>query len=207
MSLEYKPDYERHLPHIQPPGATLFVTFRLAGSLPVQVVEQLKEELSRCRTGLQTRPTEYYRELRRYFGKFDTALDKAATGPTWLKKPAVAQIVVNTLHVLDTKLYTLDTYCVMSNHVHIIFTPLPDENDQYIALQRIMHSLKRHTALEANRILGRKGQFWQDESYDHVVRDEGELNRIRQYVLNNPIKAGIVANREEWPWLYSKTGL
>ncbi|MAU00364.1 MAG: hypothetical protein CL608_24750 [Anaerolineaceae bacterium] len=62
-----------------------------------------------------------------------------------------------------------------------------------------MHSLKRYTAVEANKVLGRQGQFWQHESYDHIVRDEAELQRIRQYVLNNPVKAGLVDSAEQWP--------
>ena len=53
-------------------------------------------------------------------------------------------------------------------------------------------------------MLGRNGRFWQEESYDHIIRDEAELNRIRQYILYNPVKAGLVDNPEDWPWNYSK---
>lgn len=67
-----------------------------------------------------------------------------------------------------------------------------------------MHSLKRYTAVEANKLLGRQGQFWQHESYDHVVRDEAELNRVRDYVLKNPVKVGLVESPAEWPWSYMR---
>jgi REP element-mobilizing transposase RayT len=67
-----------------------------------------------------------------------------------------------------------------------------------------MHSLKRRTATESNRVLQRRGQFWHRESYDHIVRDEKELNRIRNYVLNNPVKAGLVERWQDWPWTYCK---
>lgn len=63
-----------------------------------------------------------------------------------------------------------------------------------------MHTLKRHTARQCNRLLGRHGAFWQDESYDHCVRDDGELERIFQYVEYNPVKAGLVAEPEQWPF-------
>jgi REP element-mobilizing transposase RayT len=63
--------------------------------------------------------------------------------------------------------------------------------------------LKGFTALAANRRLGRTGAFWQPESYDHVVRDSGELERIVAYVVRNPVKAGLVAAADEWPWTYS----
>jgi REP element-mobilizing transposase RayT len=67
-----------------------------------------------------------------------------------------------------------------------------------------MHSLKRHTAHEANLILGRDGTFWQHENYDHFARDEAELERIIKYVLYNPVKAGLVKEQKDWKWTYCK---
>ena len=68
----------------------------------------------------------------------------------------------------------------------------------------IMQRLKSFTARKANRILGRQGSFWQDESCDHVVRDDGELGRIVEYILQNPVKAGLVSDWQEWQWVYVK---
>jgi len=67
-----------------------------------------------------------------------------------------------------------------------------------------MSSLKGPTAREANLVLGRSGAFWQHENYDHVVRDEAELNRIVAYVLDNPVRAGLAQSCEEWKWSYSQ---
>jgi REP element-mobilizing transposase RayT len=67
-----------------------------------------------------------------------------------------------------------------------------------------MQSLKWYTAKECNKILNCTGQFWQHESYDHVVRNEEELNRIIEYILNNPVKAGLVETHEDWKWNYCK---
>ena len=61
-----------------------------------------------------------------------------------------------------------------------------------------MHSLKSYTANRANEVLGRSGQFWQHESYDHWVRDTDELCRIAEYISLNPVKAGLVTRPEEW---------
>jgi REP element-mobilizing transposase RayT len=69
-------------------------------------------------------------------------------------------------------------------------------------MSAIMHSLKLYTARESNRLLGRIGQFWQHENYDHVLRNEAELNRITRYVLNNPVMAGVVEYWEDWKWSY-----
>lgn len=71
-----------------------------------------------------------------------------------------------------------------------------------------MQSLKGYTAHEANKILNRTGQFWEEESYDHEVRNDEELDRIVKYVLNNPVKAGLVKDWREWQWswLREETG-
>lgn len=61
-----------------------------------------------------------------------------------------------------------------------------------------MHSIKRHTARQCNRLLNREGRFWQEESYDHCVRNEDELERIIYYVENNPVKAGLAASAALW---------
>ena len=81
-------------------------------------------------------------------------------------------------------------------------TPLQDTTGCYYALPRILHSLKGYTAKKANQVLGREGQFWQRESYDHIVRDRDEQLRIRRYILNNPVRAGLVDHWTEWPYSY-----
>lgn len=206
--LDYKLHYRKNLPHIQPPGAMLFVTFRLAGSLPAHVVQQLQEEAEQAEraiaahTPLEDQAEALYRERRRAFGRFDAALDRADSGPLWLSRPKIAGLVMESLHHLDGWIVELDVYCIMSNHVHVVFAPLP-AGDSYFALSRIIHSLKRHTAREGNNLLQRTGQFWQHESYDHVVRDEPELDRIRRYILNNPVKAGLVDDPQAWPYSWA----
>ncbi|HUM68690.1 MAG TPA: hypothetical protein PLK31_07580 [Chloroflexota bacterium] len=207
---DYKPEYQRNLPHIQPPGATLFVTFRLAGSIPTAVLEQLKEEAEEQEQRIRATavpvdlPYLLYQEQKRQFARWDAVLDRADSGPRWLGQPEIATIVVDSLHFLDGNVYDMDTFTVMPTHVHAVFQPLAKEDGSYHALQKILHSLKRHTAWEANKLLERDGAFWQHESYDHVVRDRREWERIVAYVLNNPVKAGLVQTWEEWPWSYLK---
>jgi len=124
----------------------------------------------------------------------DRILDCADTGPRYLARPEIAQMVTDAIRHRELRHYESHAFVVMSNHVHLLFTPLID-------VTKIMHSLKRFTALEANRILGRTGQpFWQDESFDRLVRDDNEFDRIRHYIENNPVKAGLVAAAEEFVW-------
>jgi REP element-mobilizing transposase RayT len=85
--------------------------------------------------------------------------------------------------------------------------PLEKGKDVFYSLTEILQSLKRHTARQSNLILGRSGAFWQDESYDHIVRDQAELERIIKYVLNNPVKAGLVDDWIKWKWSYCKYDL
>jgi REP element-mobilizing transposase RayT len=138
-----------------------------------------------------------------YFAQFDAALDAAVTGPRWLAEPEIARLVVEAAHHRDGKQYDLLAFCVIPNHVHMVLSV--ERND--ISLYRILQSLKRYTAREANRVLGRHGPFWQHESYDHVIRDAAELDQTIWYVLYNPVKAGLSDAWEAWPWTYCKPGL
>jgi putative transposase len=172
--------YRRHLPHWQPSATSLFVTWRLAGSLPASVVKFRQRETDPGKS----------------FLAFDRELDKGAFGPTWLKDPRVAQLVVEALELGANKLelFKLYSFVVMSNHVHVLVRPR-------VPLARIMKSIKGFTAREANKLLSRTGEsFWQDESFDHWVRNEDEFYRIVRYIENNPVKAGLVARPEDWPW-------
>jgi REP element-mobilizing transposase RayT len=91
----------------------------------------------------------------------------------------------------------------MPNHVHIVFTPIVSRTgcSTYIVTD-ILKSLKWYTALRCNKLLKHSGAFWQHESYDHVVQDEKELRRIVEYILNNPVKAGLCEKWEDWQWSY-----
>src|SRR5262249_19339107 len=90
-------------------------------------------------------------------------------------------------------------------HLHWLFRPRDEWVDGLEAdvnartpRERIMHTLKLHTALECNRLLGRQGPFWQDESYDHCVLDVDELERIIEYVEQNLVRARLVPSPENW---------
>ncbi|MDE0398298.1 MAG: hypothetical protein OXL96_10880 [Candidatus Poribacteria bacterium] len=236
-NFDYKPFYRRNLPHIQPPGATFFVTFHLAGSLPRNVLQQWKREKLRFLnlTSNADKATDEHKTFeqqakydewtRQWFRKFEKALDETQSGPVWLKDDRIAKEVADSMHYLDGKVYHLDAYCIMANHVHVVFAPLPiqssdvaqtvrlpaNENDAqtkslcYNTLSSIMQSLKGYTARRANQILGRRGPFWQHESYDHCVRNSNEWQRIIRYVLNNPVKAGLVDEWEKWRWNYYRS--
>jgi putative transposase len=210
---ERKQSYRRHLPHIQPPGAQYHVVFRLKGSLPLKSIERLRSEREEAeresrRIANEGEQGQHLSELRwGYFERFDALLDGDSPGPRWLGDPGIATIVEEALRYRDNKVYRLMASCIMPNHVHLVME-LFGRNDipTYTAmpLYRVLQSLKRHTALECNKALRRRGAFWQDESYDHVIRDRVDLDRTVRYVLENPVKAGLVQSWEQWPWTYVK---
>lgn len=162
---EHRVFYCRRLPHWQPAGATLFVTFRLANSLPRAVIAELRAEgerrdaaLSRI-SDLEERRRQAYLDERRAFGQWDKVLDAASSGPRWLSDFQVASVVSEALHYRDERAYDLLAFCIMPNHVHLVCTPLRREDGTYRALSRILQSLKRHTARQANRVLNDRVPF------------------------------------------------
>ncbi len=201
--------YRRNLPHFVPPGATFFITFRLAGSIPQHILAGLKAELEQRQAELERasdapeKVESLYLEQRRFFGKWDAVLG-AGHGPDWLRQPPVAELVAGSMRYFDGQRYELLAYCIMSNHVHLVLTPLLKTEQEYYPLAQIMHSIKGYSATQANALLGRSGAFWQHENYDHYARSGAELERIIWYVLNNPVKAGLVDDWTAWPWTYCK---
>jgi REP element-mobilizing transposase RayT len=199
--------YRRNLPHIQVPGGTYFVTFRLAGSIPVDVLAQLHAEAEQTLSELEAMPASPERterlhlEERRFFGRWDAYLDQSR-GPDWLLNSAIAKVVADAMRFYDGQRYDLLVYCIMSNHVHVVFTPRLKTAEAYTPLAQIIHTMKGYSAGRANQLLGRSGAFWLHESYDHWVRSPAELDRIVAYVVNNPVKAGLVAEWQAWPWTF-----
>ena len=197
-----------YLPHVKREGARYFVTFRLADSLPTEVLLNLQaqraeritrfyaQEAAAKQLGtapprpdeLETIERDYYRELERY-------LDRSC-GECWLRRPDIAQLVSDALRFFAGQRYQLNAWVVMPNHVHVVMWPMPNHT-----LSKIVQSWKRFTAREANKLLQRTGQtFWQPESFDHWIRNDEEHERCCSYVVNNPVKARLCPTPQDWRW-------
>jgi REP element-mobilizing transposase RayT len=136
--------------------------------------------------------------MKRLFIETDKYLDNNSNGPYWLLEDAVASIVANSLHYGHNKWYLLHCFSIMSNHVHVLLKHI----DSAPLLSKILQMHKGFTGRECNKVLNRSGQFWEIESYDHVVRNSVEFERVKNYILNNSVKAGLVKHWEDWKWNY-----
>ena len=98
-------------------------------------------------------------------------------------------------HCADTLArYKLHAFVVMPNHVHALVSP-------NVPLPDLSRTLKSFTAKRANQLLGLTGQpFWQEESYDHMVRHQREFEKIRFYIEYNPVRAGLANHPHEYRW-------
>jgi len=183
-----------NLPHWYQEGANYAVTFRLEDSLPKSVLvsyqqqkEELQNQLSSAESSNDEKSAIIFRQRldKLYSETIEDALDQEH-GSCWMKQDQISEIVANSIKHFDGDRYHLAAWTVMSNHVHLVLQPIKGHS-----LPDILHSIKRHSALEANRTLGREGTFWQKESYDHLIRDEEDFHNQVNYVRNNPTKIGI----------------
>jgi REP element-mobilizing transposase RayT len=105
----------------------------------------------------------------------------------------------------DGKSIDLHAVVVMPDHVHMIFTPLVDgETAEVYSLARITNGIKGASAHKINRALERTGRVWQAESFDHVVRSSESLDQKMQYVMENPVRRGLVAVSNDYRWLWHR---
>ncbi|MBI5725910.1 MAG: valine--tRNA ligase [Planctomycetes bacterium] len=184
-----------YLPHWTSQDAIYSVCFRLVDSLPSEIAETWRKEREEViqRAKQQNRDLTYIerKELQNLFSQRVESFLNAGAGECLLKDARIAELVQNALFHFEGQRYELIAWAIMPNHVHVVLRPLP-END----LSDILHSWKSFTAKEINKVLNRKGQFWLEEYYDHLIRDEEDFNRAVIYVRDNPAQAGL----KDWPW-------
>jgi len=166
--------------------------------LPAQVVAAWKRERAELlaeakASGGALKPAQQDRLDELFSSRVEQYLD-AGYGACWLRQPEVAAFVADAIRHFDGERHRLAAWCVMPNHVHVVVEPLGHHR-----LPEFLKSWKGFSAAQANRLLKRQGEFWQEEYYDRVVRDENDFVRCVRYVLENPLQAGLV----DWPWVWA----
>jgi 1-hydroxy-2-methyl-2-(E)-butenyl 4-diphosphate synthase len=191
------------LPHWKIDGGIYAVTFRLADSLPTEVLNRYREardlisekieilsKLDSSRSQLDD-----LLSLREELNHLETSIIEPALnqghGTCLFKNEQNAELLANALKHFDGTRYDLLAWCIMPNHVHVIHKPAKGEE-----LDKILHSWKSYTSHEINKLNGTSGSIWQKESYDHLIRDGKDFRNQIDYILNNPTKAGYT----NWLW-------
>jgi putative transposase len=200
-------EHRRNLPHIYKTGVNYSITFRLYNSIPQIELKKMKNsyeiELKKLSDkNLNSSVFEMQKnELQKeYFESYDTALHNNKINQH-LKNKEIAGLVCGAMKYYHEKEYYIDCFCVMPNHVHFVFYYFDEAKK---SISQVMQSIKGYTAREANKLLGKKGTFWQSESFDHIIRTEIELKNTINYVIMNPVNAGLVQKWEDWPHMYHR---
>jgi REP element-mobilizing transposase RayT len=103
--------------------------------------------------------------------------------------------------------FRLHAAVVMPEHVHLLLTPMRDADGEVCWLADILKGIKGASAHDVNCILGTCGPVWQEESFDHVIRSEGEFEAKVEYIEQNPVRRGLVRSPEEYRWLWVEEGM
>jgi len=199
------------VPLYHPGPATCFATFRLAGSLPAHIERDLLENQHACREilarlagGIPQNGVCADEELT-CLEEFDRQLMKHRTGPEWLGQTSLAALVADELKRKDGEEYDLFAYCIMPNHVHCVIDTGRFHGEEQFA-PRSISAVKRHTAHEANAVLGRTGFFWDHDHLQYPVGSSDILHRILWNILSDPVRSGLCASWRDWPWSYCRPG-
>ena len=124
-----------------------------------------------------------------------------ATHQRWHLPDVARDLTLEACAHVHNKKCILHAAVIMPDHVHLILTPLADENGSF-SIPQIMHAIKSKSAHRINKALSRKGKVWQDESFDHVLRSDESLANRTAYVLENPVRASLVKNSAEYRWFW-----
>jgi type I restriction enzyme R subunit/putative DNA methylase len=178
------------MPHFDSHHVVQHVTFHLTDSLPADVLARLEEEL-------RTIPPKRQNAERRK--RIEAWID-TGHGCCLLREPVAACLVQDALLFFDGVRYRLLAWVIMPNHVHVLFQPLEGWTMARIVASWKSFTGRRLVPLPASLGSNAVHQVWDREYWDRFIRDERHLYSAREYIHNNPVKAGLVQCPEEWEW-------
>lgn len=177
----------------------VFTTLGLEGSLAVDSLPALREEYE---SALKEAADQQHgdcriRRLKRvYFSKIDSLLDNGQEGPQWLKKYELAKYAVSSLEELKKKGMSSVSYTILPNHIHLLYEADPNKADLLIDV------FKKGLAGKIREATGYDGNVWLTGNFSHKIDDQKEMIQLISYILENPVKAGLVDYWKDWPWTY-----
>ncbi len=180
--------YRRCLPHWDQPNLVQLITYRLADSTPSTVLAAIENEL---RT---TPPDRMHMERRR---KIEAILDRGH-GSGVLCEPTTAKCVIENWRHFDGQRYKLIAWVIMPTHVHVLI-----QQYETASLPHIVQSWKSYTGRRLKALFPHAciaGEFWMREYWDRYIRDENHFHAALDYIRQNPVKAGLVVDPNDWPY-------
>ncbi|MES2995504.1 MAG: transposase [Verrucomicrobiota bacterium] len=178
-----------YLPHLDAAKEIQAVTFRLADALSAMVIERWQRELENV--GQETDENQRAKRLHGWIARYEDA----GHGACVLQQSQCAEIVQSALLHFDGDRYRMLEWVIMPNHVHMMLETLPGYE-----LAGVIKSWKSFTARRIHDAIGGSGPLWQREYFDRYIRDENHFHASRKYIHENPVKAGLVAQAEDWRW-------
>jgi putative transposase len=190
--------YEQCRPHWSQVGAMVFITFRTHDSIPRDVIQRWESEKQKwlrdrgCDAGVhwsvsvQTLSEKDSAEFQKAFNRCREVFLDSCHGRCLLKRPELSKIVADALLHFDGQRYRMGDFIVMPNHVHLLAVFVTAN-----AMKQQCDSWLHYTAFRINQALDEKGQFWQQEPFDHLVRSPEQYDYLRRYIADNPHKAGL----------------
>ena len=151
------------------------------------------------------RKYEHRRHLPHYQRDRKAVFVTFSTHHRWILPAPARSIALEACVWGNGKRFDLYGAVVMPDHVHLVLTPLYDRDGWY-SVAEIMHGIKSSSAHKINQLLNRKGQIWQHESFDRVLRRVETTQAKVDYIAQNPVRAGLVRTPLEYPWLWLVDG-
>jgi REP element-mobilizing transposase RayT len=144
---------------------------------------------------------EYRRHLPHYQSDYKAIFVTFSTHHRWLLPPEARSIALECCTWGNGTRFDLHGAVVMPDHVHLVFTPRYDGSG-FSSVAEIMQGIKSASAHKINRLLNRHGQVWQRESFDRVLRREESVEAKVEYIIQNPLRVGLVSKVADYRWLW-----
>lgn len=197
--------HRRILPHLQEEQHIIFITWRLAFTLPKALLDMqtsLQNLLEEIRAGTHRDIGGHYTEYVKQLLEFDEYLGKYELEGLSLCENGIGEMISKAFKFYDGSLYEMHSFCVMPNHVHMLIRPLQDTPIWYHRVSDIVKRIKTYTSRQINQKQKHQGTVWQPDYFDRFIRNPENYYNVVRYIMNNPVKAGLAQRLEDWKYSY-----
>jgi REP element-mobilizing transposase RayT len=215
-----KEHYRGNLPHYQQPGQWYSITCSLFGAMPKGAMDKYASRLEIAKGNLKIAKTnhdkddeiislkkQYVIALNNYRLAYDKALHNSRSPKISLMAEKNRMVMEEALGFWEGKRLMSHAWCIMSNHFHWVLSVFKNDiNGNPVYLEDILHSIKFFSARRINANEGTDGQLWTHESFDTTIRNHEHFINVVNYVINNPVSAGLVKDWRDWPGTFLESG-